>query len=127
MVSEVSFTTFWGVIRSIKVVSVFCFGDRKCHFLDIAIGAILRKKHQPYFFPYVVNDLVLSLFSYHATWTKMRALNTKVLGNPKSKLHKIHLLKVVIDKTAQIFKKLPPNLMIRQFEFLFTMTLVFDY
>ena len=41
VVSEVSFPAFWGVIRSIKVVSVFRFGDRKCRFRDIAIRAFL--------------------------------------------------------------------------------------
>ena len=32
-----------GVLRSIKVVSVFRFGDRKCRFRDMAICVILRK------------------------------------------------------------------------------------
>ena len=32
VVSEVIFPAFWGVFRSIKVVSVFRFGDRKCRF-----------------------------------------------------------------------------------------------
>ena len=32
VVSELSFPSFWGVFRSIKVVSVFRFGDRKCRF-----------------------------------------------------------------------------------------------
>ena len=41
--AKVSFPTFWGVIRSIKVVSIFRFGDRKCRFRDIAIRAFLRK------------------------------------------------------------------------------------
>ena len=30
---EVNFHTFWGVLRSIKVVSVVRFGDQKCRFL----------------------------------------------------------------------------------------------
>ena len=42
VVSEVNFPAFWGVIRSIKVVSVFRFGDRKCRFRDIAIRAFFR-------------------------------------------------------------------------------------
>ena len=42
VVSEVSFPSFLGVFRSMKVVSVFCFGDRKCRFQDIAIRAFLR-------------------------------------------------------------------------------------
>ena len=44
MVSEVIFPGFWGVFRSIKVVSVFRFGDRKCRFRDMAIRAFLRKE-----------------------------------------------------------------------------------
>ena len=42
-VTEVSFPSFLGVIRSIKVVSVFRFGDRKCRFRDIAIRTFLRQ------------------------------------------------------------------------------------
>ena len=42
VVSEVNVLTFWGVIRSLKVVSVFRFGDRKCPFEEIAIHAFLR-------------------------------------------------------------------------------------
>ena len=39
VVYEVSLHRFWGVIRSIKAVSVFRFGDRKCRFREIAIRA----------------------------------------------------------------------------------------
>ena len=41
VVSEVDFPAFWGVIRSIKVVSVFRFGDRKCRFRDSDFRAFL--------------------------------------------------------------------------------------
>ena len=43
VISEVSFLTCCGVFRSIKVVSVFRFGDQKCRFRDMAIRTLLCK------------------------------------------------------------------------------------
>ena len=43
VVSEVSFPRFWGVFWGGLFSGIFRFGDRKCHFRDIAIHALFTK------------------------------------------------------------------------------------